>query len=71
MPREIKWCLPEMYARMCAQTDPIRGVPGEAESMLVFADGDEMIRWGEWKAWRSACFEQGRVIPSAEFKHAS
>jgi hypothetical protein len=39
-----------------------------ANSMEVFADGDEKFRWGDWRAWREACLIAGQTIPPAEFK---
>lgn len=40
----------------------------KANSMEVFADGEPTFVWGEWKAWKAACFAEGRTVPPAEFK---
>jgi hypothetical protein len=42
-----------------------------ARSMEAFAEGGATIRIGEWRAWRNACTEEGRMIPPAEFKAPS
>jgi hypothetical protein len=40
----------------------------KAESMRVFADGEEFFCLGDWRAWEAACMAEGRTIPPAEFK---
>ena len=39
-----------------------------ADSMKVFADGDETFCFGQWRAWRAACAAENRAIAPAEFK---
>jgi len=39
-----------------------------AESMKIFADGDNSFHYGKWIAWRNACIKEGRMIPPSEFK---
>lgn len=60
--------LQRFYKRLCEDHDPIRGAMRDAETMRVYADGDETFNLGDWKAWRSACHREGRAIPPAEFK---
>ena len=39
-----------------------------AESMRVFAGDDESFKLGEWKAWRTACEREGKLLDPELFK---
>jgi hypothetical protein len=39
-----------------------------ANSMKVFSDGEPTFNYGDWKAWKAACFAENKTIPPKEFK---
>lgn len=48
---------------------PYPGVAARAaETMRVFADGNETFVYGEWRAWVMASYAAGKVLPPSQFK---
>ena len=43
-------------------------VISKAKSMEYFSGNDKTFNLGEWRAWRVACFDVGKVLDPNEFK---